>query len=127
MSSDGRWLAYASYESGQSEIYVTTFPKVGQRTRVSTNGGAVPRWIRGGKELLYVAPQGRDSAVMSVSIEAGPPLKAGAPRTILTRRGLASFSATADGERLLLSVESGDTPPPHIALTLNWIAALKGR
>jgi Tol biopolymer transport system component len=127
VSSDGRWLAYASDESGQSEIYVTSFPAVGQRTRVSTSGGAVPVWTRGGKELLYVASRGRESTLMSVAVEAGPPLIAGAPRSILTRRGLVSFAATQDGERLLLSVESGDTPPPYIGLTLNWTAALKGR
>jgi len=128
LSPDGRWLAYLSLnEAGQSEVYVTPFPAVGQRTRVSTSGGWDPAWIRGGRELLYLSQQGRDVCVMSVSVGAGPALTTGTPRPILTRRGLASFAATADGERLLLSVESGDTPPPYISLTLNWTASMRQR
>lgn len=127
VSQDGRWLAYVSGESGQAEVYVTPFPITGQRTRVSTSGGTNPLWTRGGAELMYTAMQGRDTTLMSVQIEPGAALRASAPRLILVRRGLASFAANGDGERLLLSVESGDTPPPYIALTLNWIEALKRR
>jgi Tol biopolymer transport system component len=127
LSPDGTWLAYVSYESGQSEVYVTSFPTVGPRTRVSSGGGTNPIWTRGGKELLYLAAKGRDSTVFSVALEMAAGRAAGAPRPLLTRRGLISFAATRDGERLLLSVESGETPPPHIELTLNWTAVLDGR
>ena len=127
LSPDGRRLAYLSMEAGQSEVYVTPFPAGGQRIRISTSGGWEPTWIRGGKELLYLSQQGRDVSVMSVPMATGAALTAGTPRPILTRRGLASFAATSDGERLLLSVESGDTPPPYISLTLNWTAALNRR
>jgi serine/threonine protein kinase/Tol biopolymer transport system component len=127
VSPDGRWLAYSSLEAGRSEIYVTPFPAGGQRTRVSTNGGYVPMWCRGGRELLYMSFQGRDGSVMSVPVGTGPAFTAGTPRTILTRRDLAWFAAAGDGERLLLSTESGDTPPPYISLTLGWTAAMGRR
>jgi len=127
LSPDGRWLAYHSLEAGQSEVYVTPFPAAGQRTRVSTSGGWDPAWIRGGRELLYLSQQGRDVSVMSVSVGTGPALTTGTPRPILTRRGLASFAATADGERLLLSVDSGDTPPPYISLIFNWTEVMRHR
>jgi len=127
VSPDGHWLAYGSLESGRSEVYVTPFPAGGQRTRVSTNGGYFPKWVRAGKELLYMSFQGRDGSVMSVPVGTGPAFTAGTPRTILTRRGLASFAVSSDGERLLLSVESGDTPPPYISLTLGWTAAMRHR
>jgi Tol biopolymer transport system component len=127
VSPDGRYLAYTSIESGELEIYVTSFPEGKQRTRVSTSGGRHPTWIRGGKELLFVSPEGRDFSVISVPVETGAALVVGTPRPILTRRGLVSYAATQDGERLLLSVESGETPPPHIGLILNWTAALEGR
>ena len=94
---------------------------------MSADGGAAPVWAKLGRELLYVSSQGRESAVMTVPVEPGPVFGAGAPRPILTRRGLVSFAATRDGERLLLSVESGETPPPCIGITLNWTAMLKGR
>jgi Tol biopolymer transport system component len=127
LSPDGRWLAYLSLETGRSEVYVTPFPKGGSRVRVSTGGGWEPVWVRGGRELLYLSRQGRDVGVMSVSVGTGPAFAAGTPRPILTRRGIASFAATSDGERLLISTESGDTPPPYISLTLNWTAAVQQR
>jgi Tol biopolymer transport system component len=127
LSPDGRRLAYLSLETGQREVYVTPFPAGGRRTKVSTNGGWDPTWVRGGRELLYLSQQGHDLSVMSVSIATGATLTPGTPRPILTRRDLVSFAATSDGERLLLSAESGDTPPPYISLTLNWTAAMRGR
>jgi len=127
LSPDGRKLAYLSSEAGQSEVYVTPVPAGGQRIRVSTAGGWEPAWVRGGTELLYLSQQGRDVSVMSVPVASGTALTAGTPRPILTRRGITSFAATSDGERLLLSVESGDTPPPYISLTLNWTATVRQR
>jgi hypothetical protein len=56
ISPDGRWLAYASNESGQLEVYVRPFPDTeGGRTVVSTNGGRQPRWAHNGAELFYVS------------------------------------------------------------------------
>jgi hypothetical protein len=127
VSPSGRWLAYVSDESGQPEIYVTAFPNAGPRTRVSVSSGTAPAWTGGGRELLCLALAGRDSTVIVGPGRARPGVQAGKPRPILTRRGLVSFAATADGERLLLSVESGETPPLHISLSLNWTAALEGR
>ncbi|MGH9256478.1 MAG: protein kinase domain-containing protein, partial [Vicinamibacterales bacterium] len=58
-SPDGRWIAYASNESGRYEVYVQTFPESGGKWQVSAAGGAHPRWRRDGQELYYVAPDNR--------------------------------------------------------------------
>ena len=50
---DGRWLAYASNESGRYEIYVRPFPGMGARYAVSLDGGTEPVWSRRGNELFY--------------------------------------------------------------------------
>src|SRR6202008_772644 len=56
VSPDGRWVAFASHESGTSEIYVTTSPTTGRRAlRVSSVGGEAPRWRDDGKELFVEA------------------------------------------------------------------------
>src|SRR5436190_17529307 len=39
-SSDGKWIAYQSNESGRAEIYVQPFPGPGGKFQISTNGGA---------------------------------------------------------------------------------------
>lgn len=62
-SPDGRWLAYASNQSGQHEIYVKSFVGSGATSRVSAAGVLQPRWARDGRELFYVAPDGTLMAV----------------------------------------------------------------
>jgi Tol biopolymer transport system component len=53
LSPDGRWIAYASTESGRSEIYLTEFPKPVTKTVVSTAEGDHPRWRADGTELFF--------------------------------------------------------------------------
>ncbi len=52
-SPDGRWLAYASNESGNDEVYVRPFPGPGGKWQISTGGGGLPIWSRNGKQLFY--------------------------------------------------------------------------
>ncbi len=58
-SPDGRWVAYQSNESGRFEIYVRPFPGPGGQWLISAAGGIQARWSRDGKELYYVAPDGK--------------------------------------------------------------------
>jgi hypothetical protein len=55
LSPDGRWLAYASNESGRFEVYVRPYPDVnsGGRWPVSQNGGHAPVWAHSGRELFF--------------------------------------------------------------------------
>jgi len=55
LSPDGRWLAYASDESGKGEIYVRPFPPSGSggKWQVSAGGGEYPVWSRTGDELFF--------------------------------------------------------------------------
>jgi serine/threonine-protein kinase len=63
-SSDGRWLAYLSNESGRDELYVRPFPGPGGKWQVSTSGASAPVWSRSRQELFYLAP---DQRIMLVS------------------------------------------------------------
>ena len=55
LSPDGRWLAYASDETGRTEVYVRPFPNVDSgKVRVSTDGGLGPLWGNSGSELFFV-------------------------------------------------------------------------
>ncbi len=54
-SPNGRWVAYASEESGKFEVYVRPFPaERTQSTTISVAGGMQPEWRRDGKELFYI-------------------------------------------------------------------------
>ena len=41
-SPDGRWLAYASNESGTFQVYVRAFPDKGGKWQISNSGGTLP-------------------------------------------------------------------------------------
>src|SRR5262249_50539606 len=60
---DGRWIAYASNDSGQYEVYVQPFPRTGARFQVSRGGGTQPQWRADGRELFYLSP---DATMVSV-------------------------------------------------------------
>jgi eukaryotic-like serine/threonine-protein kinase len=79
ISPDGRWMAYASDESGKAEVYVRSFPDVNQgKWQVSTGGGEDPLWSRDGRELFY---KSGDTA-MVVAVDTEPTLKPEKPRVL---------------------------------------------
>ena len=126
-SPDGRWIAYTSDESGSPEVFVQRFPGGGSKSRVSTRGGAQPRWRRDGRELYYLAPDGGLMAV-PVTARAGS-IDAGSPRTLFDTGITGSFVdrrnqyvVTRDGTRFLVNVSSNDTNSAPITVILNWDA-----
>jgi Tol biopolymer transport system component len=66
-SPDGRWVAYDSNESGQSEVYVRGFPLQGGKWRVSHRGGMRPDWAPDGGMVYYL---GADNKFYGVAVEA---------------------------------------------------------
>jgi len=105
-SSDGRWLAYTSNESGRSEVSVRSFPGAGAQWQVSTSGGWLPTWSRRRNELFYLSP---DSHLMVVSytiegdtFRANPPQK-WSEQPINGRPTSRWFDLHPDGDRFLVS------------------------
>jgi eukaryotic-like serine/threonine-protein kinase len=125
-SSDGRYLAYQSNESGRYEIYVQSFPGPGGKWQVSTSGGADPAWRADGKELFYRAP---DQKLMAVDIRIGESFQAGIPRSLYLARvqpGTArnKYLAAADGQRFLFVSPLGREAMTPTTVVLNWFAEL---
>jgi eukaryotic-like serine/threonine-protein kinase len=52
-SPDGKWLAFASDESGRQEVYLHPMSRDGLKVQVSIDGGGEPVWARNGRELFY--------------------------------------------------------------------------
>jgi Tol biopolymer transport system component len=125
-SPDGRWLAYASNESGRFEIYVQPFPGPGGKWQISTSGGTQPRWARGGKELFFIAPGGK---IMSVEIQTSTIVEAGTPQVLfsasLKNAPGPPYDVSSDGQRILLNRPIGEESLPPITLVQNWTALLK--
>src|SRR5262249_24097023 len=68
LSPDGRWMAYTSDESEHWDVYVRSFPDGDLRRKISVAGGLQPHWRADGRELFFVAPEGK---VMAVPVRTG--------------------------------------------------------
>ena len=131
MSSDGRWLAYQSNETGRDEIYVRPFPNVDSgKWLVSTSGGTQPLWARNGRELFFES----NGALMRVPLTMGSTFEAGTPAKLIDgpqSYGLPGrmYDVSPDGRRFLMIKEIGgvDEVPPSARLILvqNWTEELK--
>ena len=64
ISPDGRWIAYASNETGRHEIWVEPFAGGGKRYVVSSGGGSHPLWSPDGSHLYF----DREDRLFSVSL-----------------------------------------------------------
>jgi Tol biopolymer transport system component len=129
-SPDGKWIAYESNESGRVEIYAQLFPGPGIKTRISTTGGAQVRWRRDGKELFYIALDGRLMAVPISLASTTQTMEAGSPIPLFaTRVGGAlsipfrqQYDISPDGQRFLMNTVTEEAAAP-ITVILNWKAS----
>ena len=123
ISPDGKWLAYASDESGDWEVYITPFPATGGKLQVSRGGGTEPRWRGDGKEIFYLSPT---QQIMSVAVTSAGGLSTGPPtplfqihaRAPVSSTDIFSYDVTADGRRFLVNqyVKPAQVPPLNIVL-----------
>jgi Tol biopolymer transport system component len=131
LSPNGRWLAYATNESGDYQVIVRPFPDAaGGKFQISPDGGSAPRWRKDGRELYYVDSQGRIVAV-PVSTDAAfrfdKPMRLVNLPSAVPSNFTSPYDAAADGQRFLLTIPTtrlAATDPPLI-VTLNWATALK--
>jgi eukaryotic-like serine/threonine-protein kinase len=108
ISSDGKWVAYASNESGAWEVYVTTFPDAAGKWQVSRGGGTEPRWRGDGKEIFYI---GNTGMLMAVPLETSGSFATGAAvalfqvygRTPISSTDIFTYDVTRDGQRVLVN------------------------
>jgi serine/threonine-protein kinase len=137
ISPDGRWIAYASTETGTIEVFLRPFPDVESgRWQVSTAGGRMPTWSTSGRELFYLSaarewvaaqiqtvPDVRISE-RQVLFELGDEFAAGA--------GGGHVSVAADDQRFLMmrhvSDDAGEEgEAPRYILVYDWFEELKAK
>jgi Tol biopolymer transport system component len=128
-SSDGKWIAYQSNESGRFEIYVQPFPGPGGKFLISSNGGANPRWNKNGKEIFYVSLDSKMIAAPVKLSSDGQSLERGTPAALFpvrisggpARAGYRQqYAVSADGQRFLVNLEAGEAATSPITLIYNW-------
>lgn len=130
MSPDAKWIAYTWGEpGGRREVFLQSASTPGARWRISTNGGAFPRWRSDGRELFYLAG---DGSLMAVSIGAaathphpGAPVRLFATAVNEIPESLRSFGVSRDGTRFLMTVASEPGATQSLVVEANWSRALQ--
>ncbi|MGE3618511.1 MAG: hypothetical protein AB7L66_21755, partial [Gemmatimonadales bacterium] len=124
-SPDGRWLAYQSNETGRMQVYVVSYPDLGQKRPVSADGGTEPAWKPGGGELFYR----NGASLMAVTIRTSPTLDVGAPRELFRGPfeedvyGDRSYDVMPDGQHFLM-FQSDPASAPELRVVRNWGAEI---
>jgi len=123
ISPDGKWVAYTSNETGDWEIYVTTFPTAVGERQVSRGGGTEPRWRGDGKEIFYI---GAGNTFMAVPVSVEGAFSAGNPtplfrawlRSHVSSTDSFSYDVTKDGQRFLVNsyAKPSQVVPLHVVL-----------
>ena len=129
ISPDGRWIAYASNESGEFQVYVSTFPEPGRRWQVSTNPASYSFWRADGRELVYSELTGN---LVSVEVDpTGDTFEIGKSQPLFpiapSAAGGPWFSITADAERILVVPNQAQQGDNLLNLVVNWPAELEQR
>jgi serine/threonine-protein kinase len=126
-SRDGRWMSYASTQSGRSEVWVVPFPSGQGPRQISTEGGSFPRWARSGPdELYYLSGQ----KMMAVELTTQPTLTVGKTRLLFEVESVAStagFDVTRDGQHFLMLQATEGQAATQVNVVLNWFEELKRR
>jgi Tol biopolymer transport system component len=129
-STDGKWIAYESSESGSIEVYARAFSApsaaLGGKVQISAGHGGWPRWRSDGKEIFYRF-FANPSALMSARIRTGNgEIEAAAPVEVFPFGGFASSTArlwdvTANGQQFLLADLVGPySPRNRLNVVVNW-------
>jgi serine/threonine-protein kinase len=132
-SPDGKFLAYASTETGPNEVFVRSFPGPGGKWKVSTTGGKFPAWSHKTQELFFL---GGDDRIMVAnytidegSFVVGTP-RPWAPTQVLRDSVLQNFDVTPDGRRVVAYPRPTETQPEgsvHATFLLNFFDEVRRR
>jgi eukaryotic-like serine/threonine-protein kinase len=126
-SPDGRYIAYASDESGRLEIYVRPYPGPGGKWQISTEGGSEPVWNPKGRELFYRVGK----KMMAVDVATEGAFSAGKPKVLFegtyvpTPRSFPDYDVSPGGQRFLMLKADEEATPTQINVVLNWFEELK--
>ncbi|HET9294421.1 MAG TPA: protein kinase, partial [Gemmatimonadales bacterium] len=133
LSPDGKWLAYASDETGRTEVYIRPFPNVDDgKWQVSSNGGQAPLWAHSGRELFFVdaernmmvAPMPTLPSQLGARVRL---FKLGDDIYLTEEEWYTPFDISPDDRRFLMSrqVTAPETQASAFILVENWFEELK--
>jgi len=124
LSPDGRWLAYASDESGRDEVFVEPASGEEERWQVSRRGGYMPAWAPDGEELFFL---GLDNELRVVELDLRGTPEFGLPESLFSLPGAlfgVSYQVGSDG-RILVRVQPSGGGAESLTLIQGWSQLLE--
>jgi len=129
LSPDNRLIAYASMQSGESEVYLQPWPDLDRRVQVSSGGGAQPAWSRDGRALYYR----RGEAIYAADVQFDDELVVGRPAEAVEAQfndgpwGLAGYEPDGEGGFIAVRSRGGDAGSNQIEVVLNFFTEIERR
>jgi Tol biopolymer transport system component len=126
ISPDGRWLAYASNESGRTEVYVQSWPEGQGRRQASRDGGSTVRWRGDSKEIYFATGPAADHLMAVSLVPNGNTLEPAAPQLLFVARGdLSGYDVTKDGQKFLVISPDRVAERGTLSVVSHWGGLLK--
>ena len=126
-SPDGRWIAYASDETGDYQVFVRPYPGPGGRWQISNDGGVRPQWSHDGRQIHY--RQNRDWWVVDVEPGDGQSFRTALPRLVRDDLQQVSLSVShgmsRDGQAMLVAIsDETRAAPGAVTVVVDWLSGL---
>jgi hypothetical protein len=120
-------MAYSSDESGKPEVYVRSFPDGQKQWSISLAGGDRSQWRADGKELFFIAADGK-MMVAPIRFGANGSLEPGQLQPLFDanlvrppNEPVFDYDVAKDGNRFLITTTAGGSASaPILNLVTNW-------
>jgi Tol biopolymer transport system component len=123
-SSDGRWLAYSSDETGRYEVYVVSFPSLGAKQQISREGGFEPQWSHIDQSLFFADRFRLSSGRMMIARHdprVGSATRWQEPEPLFNVPRVFDKAIAHDGRSLYFLAPNPDSPAREINIVVNWL------
>ncbi len=128
VSPDGRWVSYASNESGQYEVFIRAFPTGSTRRQVSVGGGRVHCWAPAGDAVFYLRDS--DNMLLRASVKISQAEEVGTPEPMFTwPASVVGGVEVSPRDGRFLGIR--ELPPKYevsqVRVVLNWFDELRAK